>query len=107
MIGETDLKQVLLTGRGEGRAAGQALQRWLPPARGKQGYPLLPVGSVSFVRPVWMQFHFSLTPTYSIAVFLSPPPPQPFLSPDTPRMCRDAAAGDGLSHGPSLPTRHA
>lgn len=76
MIGETDLKQVLLTGRGEGRAAGQALQRWLPPARGKQGYPLLPVGSVSFVRPVWMQFHFSLTPTYSIAVFLSPPPPR-------------------------------
>lgn len=79
MIGETDLKQVLLTGRGEGRAAGQALQRWLPPARGKQGYPLLPVGSVSFVSQSGLDAVSFLSHSHiQHRSFSLPPPPSPF-----------------------------
>lgn len=63
--------------------AAELLQRWLPVARGKQSCPLLPV--CSLLR----QTHsgavpFSLTPTQSVAAFLSLLAANPQICPSSP-----------------------
>lgn len=80
MIGMTDLKQALLTGKKQ-KVAAELLQRWLPLAQGKQSCPLLPVCSLCRQTHLdTVPFSLSLPHRVLQLFFLSwPPTPRPAL----------------------------